>query len=160
MILTFITSFNLADKKVRITDTTNYAGVTAQGIYGNVTARVGNTIFHQNTSFDSSADIVIGNNSYVDFDLPLNADGTVRQTTYSFEYEVKVLDETVGGNDVIGPVSSTFSSLVFTPANPSLISEVSALILAGIDCRALFFGVDPITGVPILSTTGDDCEHK
>lgn len=156
MILTFITSFNLADKKVRITDTTNYSGVTAQGIFGNVTARIGNTIFYQNTNFDNLADIVIGNNTYVEFDLPLNADGTVRQTTYSFEYEVKILDETIGSTDVIAPVSETFSSLVFTPANPSLISEISALILAGTDCRALFYGVDPITGVPILSTTGDD----
>jgi hypothetical protein len=156
MILTFITSFNLADKKVRITDTTNYAGVTAQGIFGNVTARVGNTIFHQNTNFDNSADIVIGNNSYVDFDLPLNADGTVRQTTYSFEYEVKILDESIGGSDVIAPVSSTFSNLVFTPANPSLISEISGLISAGAYCKALFYGVNPSTGIQILSTTGDD----
>jgi hypothetical protein len=156
MTLTFITSFNLADKKVRITDTTNYSGVTAEGIFGNVTARIGNTIFYQNTNFDSSADIVIGNNTYVEFDLPLNADGTVRQTTYSFEYEVKILDETIATSDVISPSDDTFSSLVLTPANPSLIAEISALILAGTDCRALFLGVNPVTGTQILSTTGDD----
>jgi hypothetical protein len=156
MIITFITSFNLADKKVRITDTTNYAGVTAEGIFGNVTARIGNTIFYQNTNFDSSADIVIGNNSYVEFDLPLNADGTVRQTTYSFEYEVKILDETIGIADAVAPATGIFSSLVFSPAVPSLITEISALISTGTDCRALFFGVNPVNGVQILSTTGID----
>lgn len=156
MIITFITSFNLADKKVRITDTTNYAGVTAEGIFGNVTARIGNTIFYQNTNFDSSADIVIGNNSYVEFDLPLNADGTVRQTTYSFEYEVKILDETIGQTDVLNPIDDTFSSLIFSPANPSLIAEISSLVLEGTDCRALFFGVSPVTGTEILSTSGFD----
>jgi hypothetical protein len=156
MILTFTTSFNLAEKKVRITDTTNYSGVTASGIFGNVTAKIGNTIFHQNTNFDPMADIVIGNNTYVEFDLPLNADGTVRQTTYSFIYEVKIFDQILQESDVVTPSSGVFNKLVISPASSVIINSIAAAIASGQVCRANFDSVNFPYGVIITSTTGDD----
>tara|TARA_R110000868_G_scaffold36571_1_gene129741 strand:- start:893 stop:2962 length:2070 start_codon:yes stop_codon:yes gene_type:complete len=156
MILTFTTSFNLADKKVRITDTTDYSGVTTPPIYGNVTARIGNTIFYQNTNFDESADIVIGTNSYVEFDLPLNADGTVRQTTYSFTYEVKIFDQLLQESDVVTPEDGVFNSLVIFPASSVIINSIAAAIASGQVCRAYFGSPEFPNGVIITSTTGDD----
>jgi hypothetical protein len=156
MILTFTTSFNLADKKVRITDTTNYSGVTTPPIYGNVTARIGNTIFYQNTNFDASADIVIGTNSYVEFDLPLNADGTVRQTTYSFTYEVKIFDQLLQASDVITPEEAVFNNIVISPSSSVIINSIAAAIAGGQICRLYFNTFNFPEGVVITSTTGNN----
>ena len=67
----FSTLFNITTLKARVTDLFNYSTIINDAVYANVTAMVGNSIFHQNTNYNSSADIVIGTNTYVDIDLPI-----------------------------------------------------------------------------------------
>lgn len=147
---TFSTLFKLLTKAVRVTDTFNYSGITASAIYGNVTAKIGNTIFHTNTNFNASADIVQGTNTYVDFDLPLNADGTIRETSYNFTYSVKIENEQIGTSSA-DVAADTFTTVTI-PSNPTLAASINALIAAGVDCRARF-NLGSTSGYAILSAT-------
>ena len=147
---TFSTLFKLFTKVARVTDTFDYSGITASAIYGNVTAKIGNVIFHQNTNFNGSADIVYGSNTFVDFDLPLNADGSVRQTGYEFTYEVEIVNQQIGTSSAdVG--ADTFTTVTI-PSNPTLAASVNALVAAGTDCRAVF-NVGNANGYQILSAT-------
>ena len=147
---TFSTLFKLLTKAVRVTDTFNYSGITASAIYGNVTAKIGNTIFHTNTNFNASADIVQGTNTYVDFDLPLNADGTIRETSYNFTYNVKIENEQIGTSSA--DVSADTFTTIAIPSNPTLAASINALIASGVDCRARF-NLGSTSGYAILSAT-------
>ena len=50
---TFNTTFNLDDLEAIVADTFNYNTLIYTAAYGNVTAKQGNSIFHQNTQFDN-----------------------------------------------------------------------------------------------------------
>jgi hypothetical protein len=75
MIPSIKATFNLTAKTVTIEDLFNYSGLTYASAFGNVIAKLGNTIFHTNSNYDSSADIVVGTNNTVTFNLLTDSNG-------------------------------------------------------------------------------------
>lgn len=150
-------TFNLDDKTVTIEDIFDYSALTYTSVFGNVTARMGNTIFHQNTNFDSSADIVIGTNTSVTFDLPVDTNGNIIPASYSFSYAVKINGEVLIALATVTPPSgSPFTSIVLNPASQPSIDAVQDNLDAG-GVQVISFkdsgDVEITTGVP-NSTSG------
>jgi hypothetical protein len=143
---TFTTEFDLVTKKIIITDTFNYATAGITTAFGNATIKIGNQILHTNTNFNSSADIVLGTNTSFEIDLPLNADGTVRETGYEVTYDVRFTVNTVA--DV---AADTFT-IVTIPSNPALATLITESIAAGVGMKATF-NVGSTSGYTILSAT-------
>ena len=143
---TFTTEFDLVTKKIIITDTFNYATAGITTAFGNATIKIGNQILHTNTNFNSSADIVLGTNTSFEIDLPLNADGTVRETGYEVTYDVRFTVNTVA--DV---AADTFT-IVTIPSNAALATLITESIAAGVGMKATF-NVGSTSGYTILSAT-------
>lgn len=115
--------FDITNNKLRVTDTFNYGSIIFNSAFGNVTAKIGNTIFHTNTDFDANADIVIGTNTYVDIDLPVSG-GKIQPGSYTIIYNLLVNY----GADVTAPVSDVFSSIVINPTSAPFIAQIAALL--------------------------------
>jgi hypothetical protein len=143
---TFITKFDLARKKLIVIDTFDYDDASIDTAFGNATIKIGNQILHTNTNFNSSADIVYGVNSSFEIDLPLNSDGTVRETGYSVTYDVRFTAGT--GADV----SSDTFTVVTIPSSPTIAALINDSIAAGVGIKATF-NVGSTSGYPILSAT-------
>lgn len=143
---TFTTEFNLITKKLIITDTFNYVDSVIDTAFGNATIKIGNQILHTNTNFNSSADIVYNVNNSFQIDLPLNADGTVRETGYEVTYDVRFTVNTVA--DV---AADTFT-VVTIPTNVGLAALINESIAAGVGMKATF-NVGSTSGYTILSAT-------
>lgn len=150
-------TFNLNDNTVTVEDIFDYSALSYTSVFGNVTARLGNTIFHQNTNFDSSADIVIGTNTSVTFDLPVDGNGKIIPGSYSFSYAVKINGEVlIALATVTAPSGSPFTSIVLNPASQPSIDAVQDNLDAG-GVQVISFknsgDVEVTTGVP-NSTSG------
>jgi hypothetical protein len=143
---TFNTEFNLVTKKLIVTDTFNYTDSVIDTAFGNATIKIGNQILHTNTNFNSSADIVFGVNTSFEIDLPLNADGTVRETDYEVTYDVRFTSNTSA--DV---AADTFT-VVTIPSNAALATLINDSIAAGVGMKATF-NVGSTGGYTILSAT-------
>lgn len=119
-------TFNLSAKTATVEDLFDYTTIIYQSVYGNITAKLGNTIVHTNTNFDSSADIVIGTNTSFTFDLLTDASGNVIPGSYSFEYNVKVNDETIvsPSQTVTAPGASPFTTIVLNPVDQDIIDTI------------------------------------
>jgi hypothetical protein len=143
---TFITKFDLATKKLIVIDTFDYYAAGIDTAFGNATIKIGNQILHTNTYFNSSADIVYGVNSSFEIDLPLNSDGTVRETGYEVTYDIRFTSNTTA--DV---AADTFT-VVTIPTNAALATLINQSIAAGVGMKATF-NLGSTSGYPILSAT-------
>jgi hypothetical protein len=143
---TFTTEFDLVTKKLIVTDTFNYTDSVIDTAFGNATIKIGNQILHTNTNFNSSADIVIGVNTSFQIDLPLNADGTVRETDYEVTYDVRF---TVNTN---ADVAADTFTVVTIPSNAALATLINESIAAGVGMKATF-NVGSTSGYPIVEAT-------
>lgn len=125
---TINTLFNVTSKQATVTDTYDYNEIpyTFISAYGNVTAKLGNTIFHQTTGYDANSDIVIGTNDSVTFDLPVSND-KVKSGSYTIIYDVQVSSASA----VTAPGSATFNNITTNPDEPLLLAEIDAALLAG-----------------------------
>jgi len=165
----FTSKFTLPTFKARITDIFNYSVILRDAIYANVTAKYGNSIFHTNANYNSSADIVIGTNSFVDFDLPIS-DNKILNATYTIIENVQIVNEVLykplissGFFEATPPISSPFTTLI-APAIPTSQGQFKQDILAIIanytDKKVSFYnsshvriGQANLTGVDITSDT-------
>lgn len=120
--------FNVTTKQATITDTFDYNSIpfTFLSAFGNVTAKLGNTIFHQTTGYNANSDIVIGTNDSVTFDLP-TSNQKVKSGSYTIIYDVEVNY----GSVVLAPGSATFSNITTNPNEPLLLAEIDAALAAG-----------------------------
>jgi uncharacterized protein YerC len=143
---TFNTEFNLVTKKLIVTDTFNYTDSVIDTAFGNATIKIGNQILHTNTNFNSSADIVFGVNTSFEIDLPLNADGTVRETDYEVTYDVRFT------SDTSADVAADTFTVVTIPSNAALATLINDSIAAGVGMKATF-NVGSTSGYTILSAT-------
>lgn len=149
---TFTTEFDLVTKKIILTDTFDYSAISTITAYGNFTVKIGNQILHTNTNFNASADTdYIASRTELQIDLPLNADGSVREAVYTVEYDVRV-KVYVGVGTVSADVAADTFTQVTIPSNPAIAALINALITAGVDCRATF-NVGSTSGYPILAAT-------
>lgn len=138
MIPAFTTKFTTNTRKARITDIYNYSAIIRDAIYANITAKLGNTPFHQNTDYDTNADIVIGTNTFVDIDLP-HTGLAIQNGLYTFIENVKIINEVLyrplissGYLSVTAPGSNNFTSILLT-SPPGTFSDDIANLLATID---------------------------
>lgn len=159
---TFNTTFNLDDLEAIVADTFNYNTLIYSAAYGNVTAKQGNSIFHQNTDFDNNADIVIGTNSSVDIPLPTQ-NGVPLSGSYRFIYNVLIEDEVLayastnsGFNTVNAPGAATFSTITLTSPPSDLEEVIVALLAAGLNVQVGLYDVGDglIVQSNIVSSTG------
>ena len=152
---TISSQFTLATKKLRVTDTFNYTTLPYYGgVYGNVTAKIGNSVFHTNDQFDSNADIVIGTNTYIDIDLPTSS-GKIQEGSYTVDYDLLVKY----ASDVTPPGSSTFTQLTLSPSSQDLIDEIQSLLDSGKTPTIIISGsgvIGTIATSQITAVSGDD----
>lgn len=142
------TLFNVTTKQATVTDLFNYGSIIYSSAYGNVTAKLGNTIFHQTTGFDVNSDIVIGTNDDVTVDLPVSA-GKVKSGSYTFIYDLLVNY----AYDVNAPGGEDFSSIVITPGSAEFIAQIDEL-LTQFDEVTIQFGIGGnIVGESIITGT-------
>lgn len=161
MIPVFTSKFLVSGLQVRLTDTYNYAALIKDAVYANITAKVGNSIFHQNTDFNASADIVIGTNSAVNIDLPVS-DGNILNGTYTITEAVKIINEVLyassvnsGYMAVSAPVGNNFTTT--TPSVPPdfFTADINVLLDSGLaDTRVGFYNS---SNVLLGSTTLNSC---
>lgn len=135
---TINTLFNVTSKQATVTDTYNYSTLTYIAAYGNVTARLGNTIFHQTLGYDVNSDIVIGTNDSVTFDLPVSND-KVKSGSYTITYDVLIKYFT---SDVSTPSTANIDYITVTPDNPTMLSDIDDLLTAGNVLQIQFIDVD------------------
>jgi hypothetical protein len=117
------TLFNVTTKEATITDTFNYGSIIYSSAFGNITAKLGNTIFHQTTGYDSGSDIVIGTNTSKTIDLPVSA-GVVKSGSYEITYDLQVNY----AYDVNPPATEEFDQINITPASAQFISQIANLL--------------------------------
>lgn len=131
---TTTSQFNLNTLKLRVTDTFDYGTIIYSSAYGNVTAKIGNSVFHTNTQFNANADIVIGDNTFIDIDLP-TSNSLIREGSYTVIYNLLVNYVA----DALPPGATTFSSIAITPSSAQFIAQVDEL-LTQFDTVTIQFG--------------------
>lgn len=144
---TFSSKFTTATLKARITDLFNYSTILKDAVYANVIAKIGNSIFHSNTNYDSSADIVIGVNDYVDFDLPTNDLNKILNASYTITENVQIVNEVLyrssissGFMAVPAPEADNFTSIELSTPIPTFEADINALLdTVGLDVRVGFY---------------------
>lgn len=140
----FSTKFTVSSLKARITDLFNYSSILRDGIYANITAKIGNSIFHQNNNYNSTADIVIGTNTFIDFDLPSSAEKVLRGS-YELTENVKIVNEVLynpsnsGYVDVEAPDNNNFTFIRTSDLVAGFEAAVIALLATLQDVRVGFY---------------------
>lgn len=142
----FSIGFNLNTNKIRLTDTLSYSNLIFDAGYGNLRASIGSLVFENNTQFDSNADIVIGSNTFKDFDLPLSG-GEVLTGSYSMKYSVLLQNLVLLNSQVNSgylncnaPGSSTFSQITLVPSiSIDLLATLNGLRASLTDVRIGFY---------------------
>jgi len=132
MIPSIQTTFQLAAAKLsaKVQDIFNYTTLIYGEAYGNVKAKKGNTIFHENTSW-VTPDITLASTTIVEIDLPLNDDGlTVQQGGYEFIYSVELVDQLLYGTDYIGCTASAspITEVYLNAPDPNIAAAVTELL--------------------------------
>lgn len=133
----FSTLFNLNTLQSKVTDLFNYGSLIYDAVYGNVTAKIGNSIFHQNTNFDSNADIVIGTNDNVSFNLPTSS-GKVQSGSYTFIYDEMIVNEvlayaSVGSGYITATAGASPVTQVDLGVSPVDLATIVTTLLATLD---------------------------
>jgi hypothetical protein len=157
----FSTLFNLNTQKAVLSDVFDYSGIIATQRFGNFRAKIGNSIFYQNTQFDSNADIVPPA-STKQVDLPLQ-NGKPQAGSYEFTYSVMLVNQVLaysgvgsGFFNVNAPGSATFSTITLTSPPQDLEEVISALLAQGLNVQVGLYdsGNSLITQSDIVSSTG------
>jgi hypothetical protein len=140
----FSTVFNLNTLQAVLTDNFDYSGIIASARYGNFRAKIGNSIFYQNTNFNGSADIVPPATSK-QVNLPLQ-NGKPQTGSYEFKYSVQLVDEVLaysnvssGYMSVNAPGAATFTTIILTSAPPDFEAVVQALLDSGLSVECGFY---------------------
>lgn len=142
------TLFNVTTKQATVTDLFNYGSIIYSSAYGNVTAKLGNTIFHQTTGFDVNSDIVIGTNDSVTFDLPVSG-GKVKSGSYTFIYDLLVNY----AYDVNAPARATFTTITLNPSSAEFIAQVDELLTQFDEVIIQFGAGGNIVGQSVITRT-------
>ena len=145
--------FNLNTLQLRVTDTFNYSSIIYESAFGNVTARIGNSVFHTNNQFNNNADIVIGTNTFIDIDLP-QSNGLIQSGSYSIDYNLLVNYKAA----VQAPSASPFVYIELAVPSQQFINQIQELVddFGNIQIQFLNASGNVLATSTVTGTGGDD----